>query len=203
MTATPNRGPECLAATADTADIAEKTFYNHFPSKDDLVLAYIEDQDRIGREAVASSGRMPKCASAKSGCTKTSRKRATVRALTVRPIRPTIAAMSTSRPTRPPAPQPPSSQPPSSPRVPSQIPPPTKKTRSYSKGNRQGYIQKFSKQFWHGSMEYFGVAQRYRDKLKGAKLELPAAQLAPFDPGPNSIRTAPRRMYTYESRSAW
>lgn len=34
------------------AGVAKATFYNHFPAKDDLVLAYIEDQDRIGREAV-------------------------------------------------------------------------------------------------------------------------------------------------------
>ena len=36
------------------AGVAKATFYNHFPSKDDLVLAYIVDQDRIGREAVAA-----------------------------------------------------------------------------------------------------------------------------------------------------
>lgn len=44
------------------ADVAKATFYNHFPSKDDLVLAYIEDQDRLGREAVAAlpHGRPPR-----------------------------------------------------------------------------------------------------------------------------------------------
>src|ERR1700754_5093262 len=36
------------------ASVAKATFYNHFPSKDDLVLAYIEEQDRLGREAVAA-----------------------------------------------------------------------------------------------------------------------------------------------------
>ena len=36
------------------AGVAKATFYNHFPSKDDLVLAYIEEQDRLGREAVSA-----------------------------------------------------------------------------------------------------------------------------------------------------
>jgi len=36
------------------ADVAKATFYNHFPSKDDLVLAYIEEQDEKGRAAVAA-----------------------------------------------------------------------------------------------------------------------------------------------------
>lgn len=36
------------------AGVAKATFYNHFPSKDDLVLAYIEEQDQLGRAAIAA-----------------------------------------------------------------------------------------------------------------------------------------------------
>jgi AcrR family transcriptional regulator len=41
------------------AGVAKATFYNHFPSKDDLVLAYIEEQDRLGREAIAGLSKRP------------------------------------------------------------------------------------------------------------------------------------------------
>ena len=41
------------------AGVAKATFYNHFPSKDDLVLAYIEEQDQLGREATAALPKQP------------------------------------------------------------------------------------------------------------------------------------------------
>lgn len=41
------------------AGVAKATFYNHFPSKDDLVLAYIEEQDRLGRDAVSALPEQP------------------------------------------------------------------------------------------------------------------------------------------------
>ena len=41
------------------AGVAKATFYNHFPSKDELVVAYIEEQDRLGRAAVAALPKQP------------------------------------------------------------------------------------------------------------------------------------------------
>lgn len=41
------------------AGVAKATFYNHFPSKDELVRAYIEEQDQLGRAAVAQLPEQP------------------------------------------------------------------------------------------------------------------------------------------------
>ena len=41
------------------AGVAKATFYKHFPSKDELVVAYIEEQDRLGRAAVAALPKHP------------------------------------------------------------------------------------------------------------------------------------------------
>jgi AcrR family transcriptional regulator len=41
------------------AGVAKATFYSHFPSKTDLVVAYLAEIDRIGREAVAALPQRP------------------------------------------------------------------------------------------------------------------------------------------------
>lgn len=41
------------------AGVAKATFYSHFRSKDDLVVAYLEEIDRLGRAAVAALPKQP------------------------------------------------------------------------------------------------------------------------------------------------
>ena len=41
------------------AKVAKASFYNHFPSKYDIVVAYLDEQDRLGRAAVAALPRQP------------------------------------------------------------------------------------------------------------------------------------------------
>lgn len=41
------------------AGVAKATFYKHFPSKDELIVAYIEEQDQLGRAAVAALPKRP------------------------------------------------------------------------------------------------------------------------------------------------
>lgn len=41
------------------AGVAKATFYNHFPSKEDLVVAYLDEIDRLGRAAVAALPEQP------------------------------------------------------------------------------------------------------------------------------------------------
>lgn len=41
------------------AGVAKATFYKHFPSKHDLVLAYVQEQDQLGRAAIAELPEQP------------------------------------------------------------------------------------------------------------------------------------------------
>lgn len=41
------------------ADVAKATFYHHFPAKDELVRAYIEQQSQLGQAAIARLGQLP------------------------------------------------------------------------------------------------------------------------------------------------
>jgi dihydrodipicolinate synthase/N-acetylneuraminate lyase len=52
------------------------------------------------------------------------------------------------------------------------------------------YLQKFSKQFWHGSMEYFGVAQRYLRPPVDSYTDAQMKELKPFFDGQGFVPQA-------------
>jgi AcrR family transcriptional regulator len=41
------------------AGVAKATFYHHFPAKDELVRAYVEEQSRLGQDAIERIGQRP------------------------------------------------------------------------------------------------------------------------------------------------